>query len=288
MRKALRAFPYYGGKARLTEELISCFSPAYTSFYEPFIGGGSVTFNLENPDGKKIVINDFDTHIANFYKVLEGSEGERLIEELCSIEINERTFKEAKRYMLYNPVKTNRRKSAVCTYIEIVASFSAMRQNFARRRKEGAYLRGIQNNLPKIRERLQEGIEIRNQNALDILQEIKHDTEAMVYLDPPYLMRLRNGKGYRHEMREFEHIKMLNILSTCKCKVLLSGYRSEHGNNLYDSWLVPYGYNVYRLCEVVKSCQSTHEKGKGVEYIWCNYDLPETASFAQKVIVENF
>lgn len=288
MRKALRAFPYYGGKARLTSEITSCFTPDHTSFFELFIGGGSITFNLGNSDGENMVINDFDTHIANFYKVLQGSEGAQLIEELCSIEISERTFKEAKRYMLYYPVKANRRKSAVCTYIEIATSFSAMRQNFARGRKEEAYLRGIQNNLPKIREKLQEGIKIRNQNALDILREIKNDTEAMVYLDPPYLMKLRNGKGYRYEMREFEHIKMLSILSTCKCKILLSGYRSEHGYNPYDSWLVPCGYRVYRLSEVVKSCQSTREKSKGTEYIWANYELPETASFAQEVVLKNF
>lgn len=288
MSKIIRAFPYYGGKAKFVKQITSCIPAHYTSWYELFIGGGSVTFNRRKAACcTKELINDYDGTIANFYMVLKGEKGSQLIEELVSRGIDEGIFEEASNYVYYHSEFLGNFKLALSTYIEIAGSFSAMRKNYARGRRESTYIRAIQNNLHQIRERLLSGIEVKNEDALDILREIKDDENAMVYLDPPYLMELRNGEGYRCEMYGLEQLRMLGILQKCKCRVLLSGYRNEYGENLYDSYLIPYGYRVYRLCEVIKSCQSGAEKSKGIEYIWCNYDLPETALIDGEVIVKN-
>lgn len=290
MGKTLRTWPYFGGKAKFAKNVVSCIPDDYLSWYELFVGGGSITFNREKPDSCiNEVINDYDKTITNFYRVLSGKDGERLINELKSRGISEEIFEEAHMYVecFGDGIEGEDFYVALDTYKEIAASFSAMRKNFARGRKESVYRNAIEYNLPLIRRRLQTGIEIRNENALDILDSIKEDKGAFVYLDPPYLMKLRNGKGYRIEMEEFEHEWLMEILQKCKCRVLLSGYRDEYGENLYDSYLIPYGYRVYQLCEVTKSCQSAEEKSKGIEYIWCNYDLPANALVDREIIVKD-
>lgn len=288
MKKVLRTWPYYGGKTKMVKNLISCIPDHYNSWYEPFIGGGSVTFNRRNPDYcTRQVINDYDSTIANFYQVLAGEKGNQLITELATKGINEDIFDKASDYVYYHSEQKADFELAFATYVEITGSFSAMRKSYARGRKESSYLKAIQYHLPLIREKLLAGIEVKNEDALDILFDIKDEENAMVYLDPPYLMELRNGNGYRCEMYELGQVRMLNILQKCRCKVLLSGYRDEYSENLYDSYLIPYGYRVYRLCEVTKSCQSGPEKSKGIEYIWCNYDLPVTALVDGEVIVKD-
>jgi site-specific DNA-adenine methylase len=124
---------------------------------------------------------------------------------------------------------------------------------------------------------LTSGITIKNEDAIELLKEVRNDKGAMVYLDPPYRMELRTGEGYRCELQIFQQVLLLKVLQKCNCKILLSGYREEYGTDMYDSYLLPYGFKVYKLCEATKSCQSKNKKDKAVEYIWCNYDLPSGA-----------
>ena len=58
---------------------------------------------------------------------------------------------------------------------------------------------------------------------------------------------------------------------------MLCGYKADSGPDLYDTYLLPYGWHCYKLTEIVKACQSTKEKDMAQEFIWVNYELPETA-----------
>jgi DNA adenine methylase len=274
-----RAWGYYGGKAKMVDRILSCLPLEYTSWHELFIGGGSITFSKEKPACcHKEVINDYDGTISNFYSVLSDKQmGKGLMEELIHRGMNEVTFMEAKEYVLYHYNRMNDFELAISTYIEITQSFSALRNNYACGRKEGTYLNAIEKHLPKVMQRLLSGIIIENKDAIELLDGIKNDEGAMVYLDPPYRMELRNGGGYRCELDIFQQIRLLKVLQKCKCRVLLSGYREETGIDLYDSYLLPYGFKLYKLCEITKSCQSKRKKDKAVEYIWCNYELPSGA-----------
>jgi site-specific DNA-adenine methylase len=284
--QVVRAWGYYGGKAKMVDSILSCLPTEYSSWHELFIGGGSLTFSKEKPACcKREVINDYDGTIANFYQVLSDWQiGNGLIDELKCRGMNALTFRVAKKYILYHCNRVNDVELAVSTYIEIVQSYSALRNNFAGGRKECAYINAIEKHLPMVRNRLLSGIEVKNMDAIELLDRIKDDKGAMVYLDPPYRLELRNGTGYRCELNIHQQIRLLRVLQKCKCKVILSGYRKEVGTDLYDSNLLPYGFRVYKLCEVTKSCQSKKKKDKAIEYIWCNYELPEGAMVEEEVI----
>lgn len=282
----VRAWGYYGGKAKMVDKILSCLPAEYTSWHEMFIGGGSITFSKNKPAScLSEVINDYDRTIANFYLVLADKRMAKcLMEELIYRGMNKAAFMRAKEYIVYNSNKMNDIELAVSTYCEIAQSYSAMRKNYAGGRNEKAYINTIEKQLPKVIDRLISGIIIKNEDAIELLTEVKNDEGAMVYLDPPYRMGLRNGKGYRCELDVFQQVRLLRALQKCKCKILLSGYREEYGTDLYDSYLLPYGFKVYRLCEATKSCQSKNKKDKAVEYIWCNYELPSGAMIQDEVI----
>ena len=63
-----------GGKRQILEEIKQYIPEEISTYYEPFVGGGAVLFDLM-PD--KAVINDANRHIINVYKVVKNN-----IEEL--------------------------------------------------------------------------------------------------------------------------------------------------------------------------------------------------------------
>ncbi|WFA10068.1 DNA adenine methylase [Tissierella sp. Yu-01] len=68
-----------GGKRQLLKE-IEKYTPKQLTgtYYEPFLGGGAVLFNLQP---KKAIVNDFNTELINAYKVVRDNVDE-LIEDL--------------------------------------------------------------------------------------------------------------------------------------------------------------------------------------------------------------
>ena len=84
-----------GGKRKLTPILISAFpsnfNPKVNRFFEPFLGGGALTFALGNPNseiyvpGKNLYINDMNPDLVNAYKVVRD-DVKSLIRELKKFE----------------------------------------------------------------------------------------------------------------------------------------------------------------------------------------------------------
>ena len=66
---------WVGSKRQLKKEIISLF-PQHTTYVEPFFGGGSVFFEKE--PSKVEVINDYDSNVINFYKILQTNKEELL------------------------------------------------------------------------------------------------------------------------------------------------------------------------------------------------------------------
>jgi DNA adenine methylase len=83
-----------GGKRRLANTLIETlpadFDPLKHKFFEPFVGGGALTFALGNPEadtfvsGDMLVINDMNPELINTYKVVRDSV-DKLIDELIKL-----------------------------------------------------------------------------------------------------------------------------------------------------------------------------------------------------------
>lgn len=69
---------WVGGKTQLLEDINRLKPKNIKTYYEPFVGGGSVFLNLQP---KKIIINDYNSELINTYNVVKNNVDE-LINEL--------------------------------------------------------------------------------------------------------------------------------------------------------------------------------------------------------------
>ncbi len=69
---------WVGGKRQLIPEIEKYIPSHYTTYYEPFVGGGAVLFHLQP---KKVVVNDVNEELINLYQVIKDNVDE-LIEDL--------------------------------------------------------------------------------------------------------------------------------------------------------------------------------------------------------------
>ena len=145
--------------------------------------------------------------------------------------------------------------------------FATMVRTRTRRRMSdqvSAYLSAIEG-LPEIHDRLSRVI-IFNEDAKQLIQ--REDNElTLFYLDPPYPKQSRTTtNAYEHEMTDEDHHQLLDVLSACKGKVILSTYP----NAIYDQRLNDWNYE-----DRVRDNKASRSKNKGTdmktERIWMNF-----------------
>lgn len=78
LNQTLPLLKWPGGKRRVLPELQKYIPKTYNKYYEPFVGGGALFFNLQPSDA---VISDFNGELVNFYAQVKDNH-ELLIEEL--------------------------------------------------------------------------------------------------------------------------------------------------------------------------------------------------------------
>lgn len=277
----LKAYGWYGGKIRVVHEL-NFLIPKHDAYYEPFMGSASLLLN--HPRSSLEVINDLDPELVHFMRTLADKEkGAILVERLCSLWYGRYVFEEAlackrKKYTGLDSIE-----KAAMVYILITQSYNCTRKAFAKGRFEDtqAYRNDIYFHIPKVHERLKD-VRILNMDGIDLLSKISGNPNAFAFTDPPYRKELRGrgaDKAYACELPHHEQIRLLKTIRNAKCKIILCGYRSENGADLYDNYLMPYGWKCYKLKELLKACQNSKKKDMGHEFIWVNYELPEHAKF---------
>lgn len=69
---------WVGGKRQLLQDILKHIPDRYSTYYEPFVGGGAVLFHLQP---EKIVINDINEELMSVYNVICNNV-EELIEDL--------------------------------------------------------------------------------------------------------------------------------------------------------------------------------------------------------------
>lgn len=69
---------WVGGKRQLLPEIRKYIPKKYSTYYEPFVGGGAVLFDIQ---AEKAVVNDVNSELINFYEVIRD-DVEGLIEDL--------------------------------------------------------------------------------------------------------------------------------------------------------------------------------------------------------------
>jgi DNA adenine methylase len=83
------------------------------------------------------------------------------------------------------------------------------------------------------------GVVIENRQAMDVM--LRHDCEEAVhYVDPPYVHSTRQlrsrAPSYKHELTDEMHREMAAGLSGLRGLVVVSGYRCDLYDELFDGW----------------------------------------------------
>jgi DNA adenine methylase len=234
-RPALR---YHGGKFQLGPWVISHF-PRHRVYVEPFGGGGSVL--LLKSRAYSEVYNDLDDQLVNFFRVLRDPDQASRLAALLALTPFARGEWKASYAPTDDPVEWARR-----TLIRSQMGFGSdsvkmnrktgFRSNTSRRGTTPALdWSRYPEEVPAFVERLK-GVLIDQKDAMDLVLE--HDGPATLhYVDPPYPHSTRSEvRGYSHEMTDDNHRRLAEVLMGLDGFVVLSGYRCDLYDELYQAW----------------------------------------------------
>jgi DNA adenine methylase len=118
--------------------------------------------------------------------------------------------------------------------------------------------------LARVCERLS-GVMIENRPALSVIEQ--HDApDTLFYVDPPYVMDTRNvgarhGRYYDCELKNADHVELLEKLLTVKGMVVLSGYSSAMYVGALQGWV---------MASVEARISAARGSGIRVECLWMN------------------
>jgi DNA adenine methylase len=263
----LIAFGWYGGKFSHLGWLLPLL-PICHHYCEPF--GGSAAVLLNRVPSKVETYNDIDGEIVNFFRVLRDNK-DSLIEAIgltpfsreeyylaiSDTGANVSPLERARRFF----IKARQSRTGLAQTASIGRWANC--KNTSRAGMSGVVSRwlGSIQTLPDIAERLLR-VQIENRPALEVVK-LYDSAETFFYCDPPYVHSTRgDSNAYSYEMDENSHRDLADVLTKCKGKVALSGYRCDLLDDLYKGW------SCYE--DTLKNCHSVKQLRQ--EVLWMNYE----------------
>lgn len=272
---------YYGGKnnRKLMKKIQKLMAIQHDIHIEGYMG--SCTTLLNAPKVAVEVVNDLSWEMSHLLKVMSDREdGYELKEWLKKIDGYKELFEEAQEAKKYNYVGYNDVERALYEYVLLTFSFNNRKEYYSAC-KEIGYKARVEKNIDLVYKRLKD-VKVCSKDAIDIVREFKGETDCLMVLDPPYCSWLRSPsaqKVYDVEADYSDQVKLLREITTSdvKAHIILFGYLSHDGIDLYDTMLLPKGWTRYLLADVPKSSANVklgEEKPRGQEYIWLSPDYP--------------
>jgi len=251
-----------GGKTNIKDWLISKF-PSHTVFVDVFGGSASVAISMVkySDSNHRVVYNDSDEHVVNFFKVLRDNP-----DELCSlIELTPYSRKEF--LLAHDILMSNEWKNF--SEVERARLFLVYNRQslFGKETKDWCIAKKGENiaktwqKMPALASDVAISLKqcfIENLDYKKLLP--KWDTEStLFYLDPPYLgvekdfykANIENG---------FNHNEMREMLGDMNGSWAVSYYDSPYIRELYN------GFDIYEK-EVVKHMQTKKNKDSVTEIL---------------------
>ena len=242
---------WVGGKTRLIKKLEEYFPTHYNTYFEPFLGGGSVFFNF-TPE--KAVIADLNGTLINTYTTIRDDFDE-LFKHLQVLEKKNtsndyyeyrKEFNELRLGSDENPDKESKTYvSALMMYLNKAGYGGVYREN-----QKGGYnvpygkYKTInitdKRNLLKVQKSLK-NVDLSCSQYSDILKKAKRGD--FIYLDPPYHKESKNSftKYQKDDFDEEEQNKLATLLKKLDRKgvmFLLSNSNTAFINNLYKDFTI--------------------------------------------------
>jgi DNA adenine methylase len=253
--------------------------PRHLHYVEPFAGGLAVLLARDPNDpskwapghkGVSEVVNDLNSRLANFWRVLRRPElFARFLRLAQATEMGREVWEEAH---AHEHDGTDPVQDAWAFFVDCRQSLAGRFKGFTSLTRS-RLRRGINGNasewlgavegLPAVHARLWPVV-VEHLDALELIR--REDTpDTLFYCDPPYLHETRSARAvYAHEMTEAQHRALLDALRQCRGKVMLSGYPST----LYDTALAGWSRHAFDLPNHAAGGKA---KGRETELLWCNF-----------------
>ncbi len=264
MKKAKPFVKWAGGKRQLLTELKKYIPKSFDCYYEPFVGGGALLFELSP---KKAVINDFNEELINVYQVLCD---EIKYLKMCQIlNLYEKKHSEEFYYKIRNKDRDKFKYSKLNDYVKAARTIYLNKSCF-----NGLYRVNSQNkfNVPfnkKIKVNTYNPDNLLNvhlyltmNNIVVLNDDFEKSVEKakagdFVYFDPPYDTDTDSFTSYTNKgFGKKEQKRLFNVYHTLDkkgVKVMLSNHNTTYINELYKD------YNI----KVVKAKRNINANGKG-------------------------
>ncbi|WP_314831504.1 DNA adenine methylase [uncultured Streptococcus sp.] len=265
-----------GGKRQLLEELRSYMPETYGRYFEPFVGGGALFFDLAP---EQAVINDFNEELINAYRQIKNNPA-----ELINLLIKHKENNSKDYYLALRSADRDGRISRMTGVERAARILYMLRVDF-----NGLYRVNSKNqfNVPYGRYKnpkivdvdlLYQISEYLNENDVEILQtdfaEAVKDAQTgdFVYFDPPYipLNETSSFTSYTHE--GFSYEEQVRLRDTFKeltergVYAMLSNSSSPLVEELYKD------FNIYFVEAQRTNGAKSSSRGKISEIIVTNYD----------------
>jgi DNA adenine methylase len=276
---------WFGGKQWLTK-IIHRYIPSHKRFVDLFSGSACILF--AKPPSPIEVINDLDSGVINFYRVLRDPNKFSQLQRLITLTgYSREEFRDCKIHWEDSSDDVQRawawfvcaRQAGNGLYggswsRQIADERTGIAMNVSR------WLSGIES-LPEIFQRLQ-GVQIENQDFRKILKAFD-SPQTWFYADPPYAHETRGKTRYHKEMTDADHLDLVNILLDLKGMCLLSGYKTS----LYE----PLEVNGWSREEIPTVCFSSpisrsedgedvNKRPPRVECLWMSPNLQKALGYA--------
>ncbi len=265
-----------GGKRQLLGELRSYMPETYGRYFEPFVGGGALFFDLAP---EQAVINDFNEELINAYRQIKNNPA-----ELINLLIKHKENNSKDYYLALRSADRDGRISRMTGVERAARILYMLRVDF-----NGLYRVNSKNqfNVPYGRYKnpkivdvdlLYQISEYLNENDVEILQtdfaEAVKDAQTgdFVYFDPPYipLNETSSFTSYTHE--GFSYEEQVRLRDTFKeltergVYAMLSNSSSPLVEELYKD------FNIYFVEAQRTNGAKSSSRGKISEIIVTNYD----------------
>ena len=264
-----------GGKRQLLNQIKERMPKEYNDYYEPFIGGGAVLFELQP---EKATINDINTSLINVYRQVKYNTEEfiELVKKLDS-----EMWEDGKEYYLNIREKYNDKLLKEEYDLELAALFTFMNKHcfngLYRVNKKGLF------NVPYNKSRrtsIEEDAVRETARYLKTVNILEGDFEEackgakkgdFIFFDSPYApLNPTSFEAYTKEGFDVESHKRLaqlyDKLTERGCYCMLTNHNTEFINELYSNK----GYRI-DVVSVKRMINSDASNRKGEEVIICNY-----------------
>lgn len=263
---------WVGGKRQLIFELIKNMPKSYNRYFEPFIGGGALFFELQ-PD--RAYISDMNEELINLYSIVRDNVYE-LIEDLSRHEVSKEYF-----LKIRNIDRTE--KYAELSDIERASRFIYLNRTcfngMYRVNSKGEFNVPFghyknpriidENNLLNCSELLKK-TEIKCADFSEILTKVKKGD--LVYFDPPYVPLNETSSFTSYTKDGFDINMQFKLRDVCDeldnkgVKFMLSNSDTKLANELYAN------YEIKKVFASRQINANADGRGKITEVLVRNYD----------------